>query len=100
MACYDQYQILSQSNNPAYLSFARQFSEIGNGNEAGWNTDPPQGTQLKLRRGSEVIEEGMVVKENPVLCRRNKPSPRRLPSRNNSRHSRKEVFTSLWLFET
>ena len=51
---------------PAYLSFARQFSEIGQGKAVGWNTDPPQANTVQAsEEGSEVIEEGMVVKGKP-----------------------------------
>ncbi len=51
---------------PAYLSFARQFSEIGKGKAAGWNMDPPQANTVQATAdGSEVIEEGMVVKGKP-----------------------------------
>ncbi|MEK9633431.1 MAG: ABC transporter permease, partial [Opitutae bacterium] len=51
---------------PAYLSFARQFSEKGKGNAAGWNTDPPQANAAQATEdGSEIIEEGMVVKGKP-----------------------------------
>ena len=51
---------------PAYLSFARQFSEISKGKAAGWNTAPPQAKTVQAtEEGSELIEEGMVVKGKP-----------------------------------